>query len=251
MRQLLTGFKMSVSMFSVLPVRGNPWDDRASKFLIPFYPLVGVLIGLIWYALGRLFLWWKPPLMLSTGILMVIPAILSGFLHVDGFMDVCDAIGSRKSMEEKQRILKDSHVGAFAVIACLLWMFFSFVSMYTVLEAGKSVFCFLYIPVVSRCITGFCVMQGTPISKNSYLTIYQKDKKSWQLGVLFLYLLLLFGVLILRRNTTDILVFLSMLLVNTVLFFHATRQLGGMSGDISGYMVTAGELFALLFYAWM
>lgn len=48
------------------------------------------------------------------------PWLTTGFLHLDGFMDVCDAVLSRRDLPRRQEILKDSHCGAFAVISMVL-----------------------------------------------------------------------------------------------------------------------------------
>ena len=37
-------------------------------------------------------------------------------LHLDGFMDCCDAFLGGFSRERRLEILRDSHVGAFAVV---------------------------------------------------------------------------------------------------------------------------------------
>lgn len=46
----------------------------------------------------------------------LIPIAVTGGFHIDGFMDTMDAFHSYKPREEKLAILKDSHIGAFAVI---------------------------------------------------------------------------------------------------------------------------------------
>ena len=47
------------------------------------------------------------------------PLLVTGGFHVDGFLDTCDALHSYQSMEKKQEILKDPHIGAFAVLSLL------------------------------------------------------------------------------------------------------------------------------------
>lgn len=49
-----------------------------------------------------------------------LPWLVTGFMHLDGYMDVCDAVLSRRELATRQRILKDSHCGAFAVIGMVL-----------------------------------------------------------------------------------------------------------------------------------
>ena len=58
---------------------------------------------------------------------MAVPLLVTGGIHLDGFMDTTDARSSYGDMEKKLAILKDSHVGAFAVIGC---------SFYLILSAG-------------------------------------------------------------------------------------------------------------------
>ena len=45
-----------------------------------------------------------------------IPLIITGGFHADGFLDVSDSLCSYGSREKKLKILKDPHIGAFAVI---------------------------------------------------------------------------------------------------------------------------------------
>ncbi len=245
MKHLWNGFNMSIGMYTILPSKADIWDEKATKYLIPFYPVAGILIGLIWYGAYYALQQFPIPIMIETLILMVLPSILSGFLHLDGFMDTSDAIGSRRCLEEKRKILKDSHVGAFAVIAVLLWMFASFCCMYSILNTGKSVFAFLLIPVVSRAFTGICVLNGKPISQNSYLTLYQKEKANWQTPVQVGYLLLSLLAAFWIGNLKTGFVIGILLLAALLSLMHAHKQLKGISGDVSGYILTMSELAAV------
>ena len=49
----------------------------------------------------------------------VIPVIITGGIHLEGFMDTADALHSHEKKEKKLEFLKDSRVGAFAVIAAI------------------------------------------------------------------------------------------------------------------------------------
>ena len=246
MKHLWNGFNMSISMFTILPCKAGIWDEKACKYLIPFYPIAGFFIGLIWYGLHYILQILSIPIMMETLILMVLPSVLSGFLHLDGFMDTSDAIGSRRNLEEKRKILKDSHVGAFAVIAALLWIFASFCSVYTILSEGKSVQSFLFIPIASRAFTGICVLNGRPISEQSYLTLYQKEKTKWQTLLQVAYLFLCIGIPCLLFDIRSVLTLVILLLAALLSARHAFLQLDGMSGDVSGYILTISELTALV-----
>ena len=46
----------------------------------------------------------------------LIPVLITGGIHLDGYSDTWDALASHASQKKKQEILKDPHVGSFAVI---------------------------------------------------------------------------------------------------------------------------------------
>ncbi|MEG1741474.1 MAG: adenosylcobinamide-GDP ribazoletransferase, partial [Acetivibrio sp.] len=86
MKRWFKGLVMSFSMFSILPMPRKIWEESAANLLIPFYPLVGLAFGGIWYGCSILFSYMEVPIVLKTVILMILPALLSGFLHMDGYM---------------------------------------------------------------------------------------------------------------------------------------------------------------------
>ena len=85
--------------------------------MLGFLPLTGLIIGAVWAGLCVLFVMLGLPYLVISFLVTFSLFALYGFIHLDGFMDCCDAIMSRRPVEEKQKILKDSHCGAFAVIS--------------------------------------------------------------------------------------------------------------------------------------
>ncbi|MBW1716403.1 MAG: adenosylcobinamide-GDP ribazoletransferase [Deltaproteobacteria bacterium] len=115
MRHLIS----ALQFLTILPV-GKSTELDAPK-IIPYFPVVGLAIGLILalcdYAL--LMLWPKPVVSLLDVLLL---AILSGGLHLDGLGDTADGLFSHKPPEKVLDIMKDSHVGVMGLIAivCIL-----------------------------------------------------------------------------------------------------------------------------------
>ena len=128
---------MSFSMYTTIPMPNIQWEEKRFPYVITSLPLVGFIIGLIWFfgtnILNKLLI----PVTIKTVLVCLIPLFLSGFIHIDGYMDTCDAIFSRASLEKKYKILKDSCVGAFAVIGLLIISFLYYVSIYEVLKQGN------------------------------------------------------------------------------------------------------------------
>src|SRR3712207_6097161 len=93
-----------------LPIAG-PTLGRA----LGWFPAVGLLLGALLAAadllLGRLL-----PRGLADVCVLVLLALLTGGLHLDGFMDTCDGLFSLRSPAERLAIFRDSRVGSFGVV---------------------------------------------------------------------------------------------------------------------------------------
>jgi adenosylcobinamide-GDP ribazoletransferase len=86
-----------------------------------WYPLVGLLIGLLLMALFWLLSQLALPPMVAAGLLLGAWILVSGGLHLDGLMDSCDALFAPVDLERRLVILKDVHTGAFGVIG-VVWL---------------------------------------------------------------------------------------------------------------------------------
>ena len=112
----LDGFGMAWGMFLAIPCPLRRWNEKAREKMLVCLPLIGLIVGGVW--VGVYFL--PLPETLHAALLAAAPWLVTGFLHLDGYMDVCDAVLSRRDLETRRKILKDSHCGAFAVICMVL-----------------------------------------------------------------------------------------------------------------------------------
>ena len=55
-------------------------------------------------------------------VFLVFLLLITGGIHIDGYMDTMDAVHSYGDREKKLEILKDSHIGAFAVIMLVTYV---------------------------------------------------------------------------------------------------------------------------------
>lgn len=83
-----------------------------------FFPLVGVVLGAL-YLLAALacLAFLGLPSYTGKAILVLLPLLLTGGLHADGFMDTVDGLFSGRSRERMLEIMKDSRTGSFGVAA--------------------------------------------------------------------------------------------------------------------------------------
>ena len=117
---------IAISTYSILPSPHTEWNKVNMRYSVCFLPVVGAFLG------GALLLWhWVCRAFSTDGILFaavaaVLPLLLTGGIHMDGFMDTIDALASHQSREKKLAIMKDSHCGAFSVMYCCLYLLLAF-----------------------------------------------------------------------------------------------------------------------------
>ena len=216
MSDWIYGFFMAWGMFLAIPCPKKIWSESARRRMLACLPLVGLIAGGVW----ALCAWLGGFLPRPIGALLctAAPWLVTGFLHLDGFMDVCDAVMSRRDMETRQRILKDSHCGAFAVICMVL---------------------LALVPVASRACAALAVLTLRPMTTSQYSAMERGGAP------------VVFAALVLAAACiTAALVWgsfapLAAAAVYALAAWYGVNQLGGMSGDVSGFALTLGELWGL------
>ena len=243
MKTYLRAFVMCQSMFCSIPAP-QVWDEKAKDKMLLFLPIVGLEIGAIWAGLAWLCQLLHLPTMVSALILCAYPYIVTGFIHLDGYMDVTDAVKSWRDLERRREILKDSHVGSFAVIGIVLLMIAQF-AFFASAPTDANFLILIFIPAVSRCCSSLAVTRLKPMSTSQYAD--QKKPKSHMVALtVMLCIFLATGFLLCGKYGFAL---LGGLAGYGFALRRAYKSLEGMNGDISGYALTIGELCAVAVYA--
>lgn len=243
MKIYLHAFAMCQSMFCAIPVP-QVWDEKAKDKMLLFLPIVGLEIGVIWAAIAWGCRLLNLPTMIMALILSAYPYIVTGFLHLDGYMDVTDAVKSWRDLERRREILKDSHVGSFAVIGIVLLMITQF-AFFASAPADANYLILIFIPAVSRCCSALAVTGLKPMSTSQYAD-QKKPKSHIVVQTIMLCAFLAAGFLLCGKYG---LVLVGGLIGYGLALRRAYKSLAGMNGDISGYALTIGELCAVAVYA--
>jgi len=242
---MIKGLYMSMGMFSIIPVPRNSWNEKYMSLVIPALPVVGLIIGLLWCGAVWLLLRLGIPPVMTGVFLLLVPFVLSGFIHVDGYMDTADAVLSRRPLEEKKRILKDPNAGAFAVVAIIIIMLLQFSAMVTVVDVMTSISLtafshtsFIVIPIASRCVAGAALILCKPVFETGYNASFKVGTKPRH--IVFICILGLMCVLV---SPWAVSVGIAAG-IGTAVYLY--RQFKGISGDLCGCIIVVSECAAVV-----
>ena len=240
MKTYFHAFAMCQSMFCAIPFPGNFWDEKARDKMLLFLPIVGLEMGALWAGLAWLCNFLQLPVLVKGLVLAIYPYLAAGFIHLDGYMDVTDAVKSCRSLERRREILKDSHVGAFAVIGIVLLMLAQFAFLASVPESADWRI-LLFVPAVSRCGSSLAVTVLKPMNTSQYAA--QKKPQSHVVVLAAMTVVFVAAGFLLCGKYGFVL--LGCLAGYGAALRKAYKSLDGMNGDISGYALTLGELCAV------
>lgn len=246
MKKLYKGFIMALSMFTILPTPYIEWDDDGVKNMMKFYPIIGLIVGGIWSIVYYLISSLNVSIVLKSVIIMIVPFIITGMLHLDGFMDVCDAILSRRDKEEKLRILKDSATGAFAVISLVILFFLQFGGIYSILDKKIPFYILILIPIVSRSSVAYYLLSRTTIKESTLGTYFKKGTNVHDRIIMIILLLAMFIMSFMLLNLYGIVVVSSIIIGITWAVEKCKKEFGGISGDVAGFALVIGEIIGML-----
>ena len=255
----ITGFFMTWGNFCTLPCPCKLWDGKYKSIMLGFLPAVGFIIGLIWAAVSLLLPLIHMPVRIAGFIMTFVLFVLCGFMHLDGFMDCSDAIMSRRPLEDRQRILKDSHTGAFSVVSVVFLILAYYTCISTAVGDLIDPVDLTLICVVSRSVSGLEVLMSRPMGTSQYVEMSEAPKaeepgkatkkEGIVLILIQLAVFLTTGLLFSTNLTVTAMVCGAAALTGLIAVTYGKKQLGGMNGDIAGYGIVWSELAGVFILA--
>ncbi|AWM91087.1 adenosylcobinamide-GDP ribazoletransferase [Pseudomonas sp. 31-12] len=235
-------FWIALQFLSSLPIRlpGMPAPQELGRSLL-FYPLVGLLFGVILWALNWLLL--GTPLLLHAALLLTVWVLLSGALHLDGLADSADAwLGGFGDRERTLTIMKDPRSGPIAVVTLVLVLLLKFAALLALIEQQDTVL-LIIVPLMGR-----SAMLGlfltTPYVRAGGLGQALADHLPRSAGKQVLAVSALACVLIAGFSGVWALVLAGGMFV--WLRQVMLRRLGGTTGDTAGAMLELLEMVVLV-----
>lgn len=240
MRDALFGLVLALQFLTRIPLpMACPWHAGTCRWALRSYPLVGMLIGGALAALAGL--GEGLPTALLALVLLSLWVALTGGLHLDGVMDLADALGSNAPLEKRWAIMKESQVGSFAILALVFLLAWKGMLIWALLEAGVSPWLWVALPALAR-FGALALLRLAPLARREGLAwSWRQHLMRRDLALALLPLLIVFGFL---PGGAWLLGALCLFLF--LYGLAMVRAFTGINGDIVGAAIEGGELWLLL-----
>ncbi|MFE6284136.1 adenosylcobinamide-GDP ribazoletransferase [Streptomyces sp. NPDC057877] len=248
------GLRFAFGTLTVLPVRVTRWDREAARGGMLTAPVVGLTVGcgaalvaVLLLVLGA------SPALAAVGAVAT-PAVLTRGLHLDGLADTADGLGSGKPAEDALRIMKQSDIGPFGVLALVFVVAGQIAALAQVYDVSRARGAFVTVTaaVVARTALTLATRAGVPAARPDGLgaAVAGVVPVRWAAGVALVVVGAAAAVAGVSFGAYEILpavlAVLAALAVAELLLRHCTRRFGGVTGDVFGGVAESTATAALV-----
>jgi len=252
--KILKDLSLAIRFLTIIPIASFPpsnvtnqdkEEDLEENFAnsMAFFPLVGMLIGVLLVILRRIFYYLPVSPLVGDTLILIVWIWLSGGLHLDGFADSVDGFLGGHDKEEILKIMKDSSTGAKGVVALVSLLLLKFVLLIETPLFLKDAVLF-FTPTIGRWSMVIAAFIGKPARlKNSMGKLFM-DYVGWRELAFASLTMSVIGILLFR------LYFLHLVIIGIgivlLILKYCQKRIGGISGDILGAINEIVEVSILL-----
>lgn len=244
--KIIKSIIIAFSMYSKIPMPKLMWKEEDMKYALFFFPFIGVIMALLLYGWWKICEYFNFGTFLWAGVGVFLPILITGGIHMDGFLDTTDARSSYQSKEKKLEILKDPHCGAFAMIGGVTY-FLLYFAVVTEIKTDISVIMVGTTYVLTRILSALALVWFRSAKKEGLLYTFSSSahKTAMRISLLLLLIGCMVFMFVCWREKGLILSGISM-----VVFLYYKRmsykEFGGITGDLAGYFLQLCELIMLM-----
>lgn len=249
---LLNSLAIAISMYSRIPAPAADWSEKNMKYVMCFFPVVGVITGVLQSGIGYVLLKYTSfGGLFFAAVMTLFPVLVTGGIHLDGYADTVDAISSYGDREKRLQILKDPHTGAFAVIGLCVY-FVAELALWseadiTILPLTACIYPF------SRSLSGISVVSFQAAKNSGLLRTFQDGAHRTKVRVvLIIWACICAGTMLCLGARQSgafaagaAAVVAAAFLVFVYYYRMSKKKFGGTTGDLAGYFLQMCELAML------
>ena len=217
------------------------WRDEDFSRSVPYFPLVGLVIGSLLAAVNYGLFYIETPLFLRVTLLLLAEIIITGGLMYDGFMDTADGVFSARSRERMLEIMKDSHVGSNAVLAIIILLLLK-IAAYLELSGETLTWVLLTMSVATRTFMVVFIVNFPYSRKEGIGHLFTKYAKPFYTYIAFAVCAGIIAACGLQYLAVAGICFT----VTLIIAQYLKTQLGGLTGDTYGALTECGNVIYLL-----
>jgi adenosylcobinamide-GDP ribazoletransferase len=237
----LKSFLFALQHLTRMPSPRVSFDEVSCGRATVFFPVAGALLGAIMAAL----VWAADPYLpnqLQASLLVFILVVLTGGIHLDGYMDSIDGLFSGRPREDKLEIMRDSRVGAFGVAGAICLLLLKF-NLFAAIPSIVLIKLLIVVPALSRWNMSFAVVVFPYARREGLGTIYKKYSGAKELiwasifaAAVAVIVLGIYGAILMFFGAV----------ITYLAGRKITKELGGLTGDIYGFINELSEVVLLL-----
>ncbi len=233
-------FLTAVRFLTILPAGKRYPSGEELAASQGFFPLVGLLLGLVLAGMdaGLSRIW---PEVLSNAFLIVFLIVLTGAIHMEGFLDTCDGLLGGHNREQRLQVMRDRHVGAFAVAGGISLALLKWAALLSLPQPARFPILVLF-PALSRW-SMVLVLRTFPYARSEGLGSAFQRGSTWTRTGMAAGIALAGSVLL--AGIGGALLFIMVSLLGWLLGMGMCRLLGGLTGDTYGAINEITEVMAL------
>lgn len=217
------------------------WRDEDFSRSVPYFPLVGLVIGFLLAAINYSLFYIETRLFLRVTLLLLAEIIITGGLMYDGFMDTADGVFSARSRERMLEIMKDSHVGSNAVLAIIILLLLK-IAAYLELSGETLTWVLLTMSVATRTFMVVFIVNFPYARKEGIGHMFTKYAKPFYTYIAFAVCAGIIAACGLQYLAVAGICFT----VTLIIAQYLKTQLGGLTGDTYGALTECGNVIYLL-----
>ena len=238
---ILRSLASAFLMYSKIPVPRVEWKEENRRYALCFFPLIGAVIGallLAWHEFCRINGLGDIP---RGAVSVLLPVLVTGGIHIDGFCDTTDAISSYADRQKRLEIMKDPHIGSFAVIG-LCSVFLLQFGLYCGIKSFTGIAVTAIGFILSRALSGLAAVTLRSAKSDGALQSFVRpaDKKITVCSLAVTILVCAAAMLYLSL-AEGAAACAAAALCSVVYRVSAYRNFGGITGDTEGWFLQVTE----------
>ncbi len=241
MKTIWDGLVTAFAVYSKIPMPNVECSKKSMKYTLCFFPLIGAVIGGLLYGWNIGWPYLCNYSFLPAVVFVTVPVIVSGGVHVDGFINTVDAICSHKTVEGKLEILRDTHTGSFAIIMTFAYFLIALGVWSEMPINAVPVLAFGF--VLSRALSGLAIVLFPHAKTSRGVDEFMSGSHKRIVGIIMLIYIVLCAVFMCSQEPLYGSMGVLGALVSFGYYYYMSRKhFGGVTKDVAGYYVQICEL---------